>query len=81
MQAIRGVVTTNDLATQALDYGVISADEAEVVQVATRTAGEQVREAIKARKAGKAREVYEMILSGAQTALAEATRVMEGRAK
>ena len=79
LQAIGAIQSVNGATVTALDYGVISADEGEAVQVATRTATSALKGAIAARKAGKALDVYDAILSGVQTALAEALRILEGR--
>jgi len=79
LQAAKAIQTTNESTAQALDFGIIKADEGEVVQGFTRLATQDLKRAISARRAGQPKEAWERIMDIVFDGLAEAARILEGR--
>jgi len=78
MQQAIAVEATNDLATTAVDYDLISVDQALKVQELTRLAAKDVRRAWAALKAGKPLEVVNRIIASAVDALERADAIIQG---
>jgi hypothetical protein len=79
LQTAKAIQGVNDNAVVALNFDIISADEGEAVQAATRTMTRDLKRAIAARRAGEPLEAWERIMLGIQDALKEASRILEGR--
>jgi hypothetical protein len=63
----------------ALDMGIIDADVGEVVLASRDVAERELRRAVKARRSGQTREVWDQIIDLVLDALAEAAAYIEGR--
>lgn len=79
VQIARGIITTNQLAVQALDAGIITPGDGEAVQRLTRMATDDLRSATAARRAGKPKKLADVLLDGAEKYILEAARLLEGR--
>ena len=76
-QAI-AVEATNDLAETAIDYDLLTVDQAKKVQEFTRLAAKDVRRAWAALQAGKPLEVVNRIIASVVDALDRADAIIQG---
>ncbi len=79
LQYAHAIITINDSTAQAVEFGIIDPDVAEVIQGITRASTADLKRAVAARRAGRSRESYERILDLVQSALLEAGRILEAR--
>lgn len=79
VQAASTVTAVNDGAVIALDYELISVDQAKEVQRFTRLAANEIRRAAAAVKAGEPRSVVDGILATAKDYLNQANAIVEGK--
>ena len=71
--AIKGI---NEQATLALDYGILKADDAELVQAATRTATADLKRAVTDINAGQPASVTDRLLDAILAALNHAQVIL-----
>ena len=81
LQAATAIATANDTAAQALDFGIIKADEGEAIQAITRVATADLKRAIAARRAGIERSDWDAIMDIVFDALNRTAVILAGREK
>lgn len=79
VQAASAVTAVNDGAVIALDYELITVEQAKEVQKYTRLAANEIRRASAAIRAGEPRSVIDAILATARDYVAQANNIVEGK--
>jgi len=78
LAAAQAIARVNDSAVTALDFGIIKADAGEAIQALTRTATEELRRCVAARRAGEPRDVWAAVLETTLGLLGRAEAILAG---
>lgn len=81
MQYAEGIKAAQRAAITAVEFDVISVEQAEAVQSITRTATADLRRAIAARRAGVAKQEWQRILAIVDDALDQVARLLAQKGK